>query len=43
VPEGDYALVGYVTNFAKRPEGHETVTLEHEADGTWRVVGYFVR
>jgi Protein of unknown function (DUF4019) len=43
VPEGDYALVGFETSFAKRPQGHETVTLEREDDGSWRVVGYFVR
>jgi hypothetical protein len=43
VPEGDYALVSFETSFAKRPQGHETVTLEHGDDGNWRVVGYFVR
>lgn len=43
VPEGDYALVGFETSFANRPQGHETVTLEREDDGNWRVVGYFVR
>ena len=43
VPEGDYALVGFETSFAERPQGHETVTLEREDDGNWRVVGYFVR
>ena len=43
VPEGDYALVGFETGFANRPRGHETVTLQREDDGNWRVVGYFVR
>ena len=43
VPEGDYALVSLVTRFANRLQGHETVTLEREADGNWRVLGYFVR
>jgi hypothetical protein len=43
VPEGEYALVSFETSFAKRPQGRETVTLEHEDDGNWRVVGYFVR
>ena len=42
-PEGDYALVSFETSFAKKPQGRETVTLEHEEDGNWRVVGYFVR
>lgn len=40
VPEGDYALVVFETNFANRTEDHETITLEREADGKWRVVGY---
>jgi len=43
VPEGDYALVAYATSFANRPQGHETITLERDVDGTWRVVGYTVR
>lgn len=42
VPEGDYALVAFSTNFADRPGGHETVTLEFGADGKWHVVGYLV-
>jgi len=43
VPDGDYALVVFRTAFEKKAEGDETVTLEHEADGQWRVVGYFIR
>ena len=43
VPEGEYALVSYRTRFANTLQGHETVTLEREADGNWRVLGYFVR
>ena len=43
VPDGDYARVGYATSFANNPQGHESVTLEREIDGKWRVVGYFVR
>lgn len=39
-PEGDYALVTLVTSFANKPTGRETVTLEREGDGQWRVVGY---
>ena len=42
-PDGDYALVSYATSFANNAHGHETLTLEHEVDGKWRVVGYFVR
>jgi hypothetical protein len=43
VPDGDYARVGYATSFANNAQGHESVTLEREVDGKWRVVGYFVR
>ncbi|MDQ6619335.1 MAG: DUF4019 domain-containing protein [Pseudomonadota bacterium] len=42
-PPGDYALVQYRTAFAKKSEGHETLTMEREADGAWRVIGYFIR
>jgi hypothetical protein len=43
VSEGDYALVLFRTSFAKKEEATETVTLEHEPDGKWRVIGYFIR
>jgi hypothetical protein len=42
-PEGDYAFVIFRTSFAKRADGQETVTLEREADGVWRVLGYTIR
>jgi hypothetical protein len=43
VPEGDYALIVYVTNFANKLRGQETVTLERESDGKWRVLGYSIQ
>ena len=43
VPDGDYALIIYTTSFANKAEGRETLTLEREPDGMWRVVGYFIR
>ncbi|MEO5701524.1 MAG: DUF4019 domain-containing protein [Casimicrobiaceae bacterium] len=43
VPAGDYALVQFRTAFERHSEGRETVTLEREPDGTWRVIGYFIR
>jgi hypothetical protein len=43
VPPGEYALVRYRTAYEKNSGGHETVTLEREPDGVWRVIGYFVR
>jgi hypothetical protein len=42
VPQGDYAQVSYNTSFSNNANGHESVTLERERDGKWRVVGYFV-
>ena len=47
VPEtygpGEYALLGFRTSFAQQLDARETVTLEREGDGVWRVIGYFVR
>lgn len=42
-PPGEFALVMYRTVFARKTDSTETVTLEHERDGTWRVIGYFIR
>jgi len=39
----EIAVVRFRTAFAKKTESSETVTLELEADGTWRVIGYFIR
>lgn len=41
-PPGDYALVVFRTAFANRTSD-ESVTLERESDGVWRVVGYVIR
>jgi hypothetical protein len=41
-PDGDYALLEIRTSFAKKTDTRETVTLEREADGAWRVIGYFI-
>jgi hypothetical protein len=42
-PDGEYAIVVFRTTFAKKFDARETLTLEHEPDGVWRVIGYFVR
>ncbi len=42
-PDGDYALLVFRTNFGNKTDGRETVTLQREADGNWRVIGYFIR
>lgn len=39
---GDYAVIVFRTTFAKRNAASETVTVEREADGVWRVVGYVI-
>ena len=42
-PPGNYAIVQFRTAFAHQSVAQETLTLEREADGRWRVIGYFVR
>jgi hypothetical protein len=42
-PEGEFAMFLFRTEFTKRDVTMETLTLEHEADGKWRVVGYSLR
>ena len=42
-PEGEYAVLVFRTAFEKEAGGTETVTLEREPDGIWRVVGYTIR
>jgi hypothetical protein len=42
-PPGEFLVIAYRTEFAKRPVGTETITMEREADGKWRVVGYLMR
>ena len=41
--DGDYAILVYRTSFANRKDARDTVTLEREPDGVWRVIGYFIR
>ncbi|HXX85381.1 MAG TPA: DUF4019 domain-containing protein [Casimicrobiaceae bacterium] len=41
--EGEYALLNFRTSFAKRIDSRETVTIQREPDGEWRVIGYFIR
>jgi hypothetical protein len=43
VREGDFVVLLYRTNFAKKVDGSESVTLERGVDGVWRVVGYLIR
>lgn len=43
LPDGEYAQILFSTSFTKKPNGRESLTLEREADGQWRVIGYFPR
>ena len=42
-PDGDYALLVFRTSFARKTDSSEHLTLEREADGAWRVIGYLIR
>jgi hypothetical protein len=42
-PDGNYAIVLFRASFEKKADGAESVTLQRESDGAWRVVGYFIR
>jgi hypothetical protein len=42
VPDGDYEVVQFQTNFAKKSGATETVFLAREGTG-WKVNGYFIR
>ncbi|WP_338766617.1 DUF4019 domain-containing protein [Massilia sp. METH4] len=42
-PQGRYVVLRYTTRFADRANAVETVTPMLEADGTWRVSGYFIQ
>jgi len=41
-PNGDYATIEFRTAFEGKSDAGETVTLEREADGVWRVIGYSI-
>lgn len=43
VPDGDYVVMKYHSSFAKYASVTETVAAMRDADGTWRVAGYFVK
>lgn len=40
LPEGDYCFLSYTTLFENRPNVPETVMLELEPDGVWRIAAY---
>jgi len=42
-PDGQYVVFTYTTRFERKKNGTETVVVEVDTDGEWRVSGYFVR
>lgn len=42
-PDGEYVMVQYQTEFANKAGAIETVTPMREADGSWKVAGYFLK
>ena len=42
-PAGKYVVIQYRTQFAGGKSAIETVTPMKDADGNWRVVGYYIR
>lgn len=42
-PPGEFLVLIFRSEFAKHEQASETLTLEREADGKWRVVGYLMR
>jgi hypothetical protein len=42
-PEGKYVIIVFDTDFEKKPQAVETVTPMQDADGSWKVSGYFIK
>lgn len=42
-PDGNYTKLTFESSFKSKHIALETVTLVEEADGHWRVAGYFIR
>jgi hypothetical protein len=42
-PDGEYVVIEYETSFEKKRNGIETITPMKDADGEWRVAGYFLK
>ena len=42
-PDGEYVVVQFDTSFANKKAAVETVTPMLDADGTWKVSGYYIK
>jgi hypothetical protein len=42
-PDGSYVVFQFDTVFEQKAAAVETLTAGREPDGTWHVIGYFIR
>lgn len=42
-PDGEYVVIQFQTAFSKKKNSIETITPMKDADGQWRVSGYFIK
>jgi lysyl-tRNA synthetase class 2 len=42
-PDGEYVVIEYETSFEKKKNSVETIVPMKDADGEWRISGYFVK
>jgi hypothetical protein len=42
-PDGEYVVIQFATVFTHKSQAIETVTPMRDADGAWRVSGYYMR
>jgi Protein of unknown function (DUF4019) len=42
-PDGEYVVIQFASSFANKAAALETVTPMKDADGTWRVSGYYIK
>ena len=40
LPDGEYVMIQYETDFENKHSALETIAVMHEKDGTWRVSGF---
>ena len=43
VPDGDYVVIQYHAVFEFKADATETVTPQRDAEGRWRVAGYYIQ
>ena len=42
-PDGKYVIIQYDTTFEHKKNSVETITPMQEADGSWKVTGYYIK